>query len=56
MGKNTFSLLLDQKFKKASVLNLETVLRIQKQTKKTFQKIVKMYLVPTADLKKNKGW
>jgi hypothetical protein len=38
-----------KKFKKVSILDL--VLRVQKQLKKTFQKTVKMYLVPATNLK-----
>jgi hypothetical protein len=41
-------------FKKVSVLDLIPVQRVQKQLKKTFQKTVKMYLVPASNLKKKK--
>jgi hypothetical protein len=40
-----------KKFKKVSVLDLVPALRVQKQPKKTFQKTVKMYLVPATSLK-----
>jgi hypothetical protein len=40
-----------KKFKKVPVLNLVAVLIVQKQLKKTFQKTVKMYLVPATNLK-----
>jgi hypothetical protein len=43
-----------KKFKKVSVLDLLPLLRVQKQPKKTFQKTVKMYLVPAANLKNKK--
>jgi hypothetical protein len=43
-------------FKKVSGLNLVTVLRVQKQPKKTFQKTVKMYLVPATNLKNKKNF
>jgi hypothetical protein len=43
-----------KKFKKVSVLDLVPVLRVQKQLKKTFQKTVKMYLVPATNLKNKK--
>ena len=43
-----------KKFKKVSVLDLVPVLRVQKQPKKTFQKTVKMYLVPATNLKNKK--
>jgi hypothetical protein len=43
-----------KKFKKVSVLDLVPVLRVQKQLKENFQKTVKMYLVPAANLKNKK--
>jgi hypothetical protein len=48
-----------KKFKKVSVLDLVSVLRVQKQLKIFFQKTVKMYLVPAINLKNKKkflGW
>jgi hypothetical protein len=45
---------IQKKFKKVSVLDLVPVLRVQKQPKKTFQKTVKMYLVPATNLKNKK--
>jgi hypothetical protein len=40
-----------KKFKKVSILDLVPVLRVQKQLKKTFQKTVKMFLVPETNFK-----
>jgi hypothetical protein len=45
-----------KKFKKVSVLDLVPVLKVQKQLKKTFQKTVKMYLVPATNLKNKKNF
>ncbi len=43
-----------RKFKKVSVLDLEPVLRVQKQLKIFFQKTAQMYLVPATNLKNKK--
>jgi hypothetical protein len=44
-----------KKFKKVSVLDLVPVLRVQKKPKKSFQKTVKVYLVPATNLKNKKN-
>jgi hypothetical protein len=45
----------EKKFKNVSVLDLLPVLRVQKQAEKfSFQKTVKMYLVPATNLENKK--
>jgi hypothetical protein len=53
-GTKLASTQTQKKFKKVSVLDLVPILRVQKQLKKTFQKTVKMYLVPATNLENKK--